>query len=202
MRGVVTVRPAEPGDVSALAKLTEEDGVRSRQDSPADRERRFEQLVDDPRRVLLVACDDRDAVLGLLVGTVEDVGALHPVPGLTVSTLVVAPSSRRRGMGRALLSSAVQEAERRGLDCLVAAVGVNDRDANRYLARLGFAPLLVRRLAPTATLRRTLGMNEPIPGAPRPRRRTGLRTLAVRALTRDDRRGADPAKPGTVGGAT
>jgi ribosomal protein S18 acetylase RimI-like enzyme len=185
MRGVVTVRRAESDDVAALAKLTEEGEPhpgRSRSESPADRERRFEELIDDPRRVILVACDKDQSINGLLVATTEDIGTLHPVPALTVSTLVVAPSSRRRGVGRALLAHSVQEAERRGIDCLVASVSGSDRDANRYLARLGFAPLVVRRLAPIATLRRTLGMNEAMIRTARWHRR-GLKTLAIRGLS-------------------
>ena len=35
----------------------------------------------------------------------------------------------------------------------------DDRDANRYLARLGFAPLVVRRIASVSALRRSLGID-------------------------------------------
>jgi ribosomal protein S18 acetylase RimI-like enzyme len=187
MRGLVTVRPAEPDDVPTLVKITEEGDphhpARTRSESPADREHRFEELVADPRRVVEVACDDDGLIVGLLVATAEDLGTLYQVPALTVSTLMVIPSCRRRGAGRALLISAVQEAERRGVECLVASVSGADRDANRYLARLGFAPLVVRRLAQTSTLRRTLGMNEAIMRSARWHRRR--RVLSIRALNRD-----------------
>ena len=54
----------------------------------------------------------------------------------------------------------VRHAAEQGIDQIVVAVATNDRDANRYLARLGFAPLVVRRIANTAVLRRSLGMTE------------------------------------------
>jgi hypothetical protein len=34
------------------------------------------------------------------------------------------------------------------------------REGNRYLARIGFAPLVLHRIAPTSTLRRSLGMTD------------------------------------------
>lgn len=187
MRGVVEVRRAVSEDVAALAKFTDDGEPHQgrRNDSPADRERRFEELVADPRRLVLVGCDDHQEIIGLLLATTEDVGTLHPVPAMTVSTLVVAPSHRRRGVGRALLASTVQEAESRGIECLVASVSGADRDANRYLARLGFAPLVVRRLAQTSTLHRTLGMTDAISRTARWHRR-GIKTLAIRSLTRRD----------------
>ncbi len=40
---------------------------------------------------------------------------------------------------------------------MVSAVS-GSRDVNRYLARLGFAPLTVRRIAATSVLRRSLGV--------------------------------------------
>ena len=177
MRGLVTVRRAEPDDVPALVKITEEGDPhhppRTRAESPADRERRFDELVTDPRRIVEVACDEDGLIVGLLVATAEDLGTLYPVPALSVSTLIVIPSSRRRGVGRALLVS--------GVECLVASVSGADRDANRYLARLGFAPLVVRRLAQTSTLRRSLGMHEAIMRSARRQRRR--RVLSIRRRT-------------------
>jgi len=52
----------------------------------------------------------------------------------------------------------VHLADQRGIEHIVASVVAGSRDANRYLARLGFAPLVVRRLATTTTLRRSLGI--------------------------------------------
>ena len=64
---------------------------------------------------------------------------------------------RRPGAGgrgrRATPSSA-------GVEQLVVSVHPGSRDANRFFARLGFAPLAVRRTAPVAAVRRRLGQAE------------------------------------------
>jgi hypothetical protein len=46
------------------------------------------------------------------------------------------------------------------MDHILATAGSGSREANRYLARLGFAPLVVRRIAATSVLRRALRMAE------------------------------------------
>ncbi len=51
-------------------------------------------------------------------------------------------------------------ADERRIEHLVATAVTGSREANRYLARLGFAPLVVRRIAPTSVLRRSLGMTD------------------------------------------
>ncbi|MGI8879044.1 MAG: GNAT family N-acetyltransferase [Jatrophihabitans sp.] len=186
MRGVVAVRHAEVDDVASLAKLTDDGSSghsRGRGDSPADREQRFEQLLVDTRRVMLVATETGGEIVGLVVATTEEIGALNPVPALTVSTLIVSPGSRRRGVGRALLAGAVEEADERGIDSLIASVSGTDRDANRYLARLGFAPLVVRRIATTSMLRRTLGMSDVVGRVAR-RRGRNRPGMTIRALSR------------------
>jgi hypothetical protein len=64
----------------------------------------------------------------------------------------------------------------------VVGVAPNGRDANRFFARLGFAPLVMRRIAPVAALRRALVSADPVGEATLPGR-TGL----ARALPRSPR---------------
>ena len=75
---------------------------------------------------------------------------------LHVENLYVTPDLRRRGVAKALLSAVAGLAERHGIEQVVVNAPPSSRDANRFLARLGFTPLVVRRLASTATLRRHL----------------------------------------------
>ena len=75
---------------------------------------------------------------------------------LHVENMYVAPDLRRRGVARALLTSVTAMAERHGIEQVVVNAPPSSREANRFLARLGFTPLVVRRLASTATLRRHL----------------------------------------------
>jgi L-amino acid N-acyltransferase YncA len=73
---------------------------------------------------------------------------------------MVAPTHRRRGIGRALLAAAVQLADEIGVEHMLATAAAGSREGHRYLARIGFAPLAVHRIASVATLRRSLGMTD------------------------------------------
>lgn len=192
-RSHVRVRPAELADVPSLVSLIEcldlppgALGARQFQaDTLANLSERFARLLASDAYSALVAVDDPGDVVGLIIVNEDEVAPVTPIGVLTVSYLVVAPGHRRRGIGRALLAAVVHLAEQRGLDHVVASVVAGARDANRYLARLGFAPLAVRRVASTATLRRSLGIAD---GADRlallRRARRGGRSLAARAISR------------------
>src|SRR6478609_5407932 len=85
-------------------------------------------------------------------------------PCVSIDMLFVHPDSRRQGIGRSLLSAASRYADRQGCEHLASLVPAQDRDANRFFARLGFAPETVRRVTSSATLQRKLA------GEPRPAR--------------------------------
>ena len=134
---------------------------------------------------MLVAIDEATGKLvGYAVMLEERVGVLAPTATLYISHLLVAPSYRKRGAGRALLTGAVRHAEDREIDHVVAGVQSSARDANRYLARLGFAPLVVRRIASVATLRRSLGIVDSIDRVALRRRRTVRGVLPSRVVGR------------------
>jgi N-acetylglutamate synthase-like GNAT family acetyltransferase len=88
--------------------------------------------------------------------SVAPANALLDAPALHVSHAVVANRHKRRGAGKALLAAAAAFAEERGLEQVLVSVAPGSRDANRFFARLGFAPLAVRRVAATSVLRRRL----------------------------------------------
>ncbi len=192
-RSHVRVRPAELADVSQLVTLVESTdlplgALGARQfhaDTLAHLGERFAAILCADDRSVLVAADDLGEVVGLVVVAEDEVGAVTPTPVLHVSHLVVAAGHRRRGVGRALLAAAVHLADQRGIEHIVATAVTGSRDSNRYLARLGFAPLVVRRIASTSTLRRSLGIAD---GGDRlallRRARRGGRSLAARAISR------------------
>ncbi len=60
---------------------------------------------------------------------------------------------RRHGVGRALMEAATSYAEENGILHVVTAVPHSSRDANRFMARLGLAPVVMYRIAPTTVLR-------------------------------------------------
>jgi ribosomal protein S18 acetylase RimI-like enzyme len=168
-RASVRVRPAEHADIPALVKLISSVDTRSgifsgRGLVDADAAHlagRLGQILEEQVRTLLVAIDDMGSELvGLLVSRMDEIGAIDLTPALHVTHLLVAPKHRRRGIGRTLLAAAVHLADERGVDRVLATAASGSREANRYLARLGFAPLVVHRVASTAALRRSLGISE------------------------------------------
>jgi ribosomal protein S18 acetylase RimI-like enzyme len=171
----VRVRPATAEDLSAIVSFAEElreqvgsvvDRKRGRLSPAASRaglESRYREALGDPERHLVVAVADDDAPLGMALFTVGPANALLDTPAVHVSHAVVADRHKRRGAGKALVAAAASFAEERGLDQVVVSVHPGSREANRFFARLGFAPLAVRRAAPTAVIRRRLQSGDPRP---------------------------------------
>jgi GNAT superfamily N-acetyltransferase len=164
----VRVRPATADDIPALVELvgsvdtaTGPFSGKPLQDASADHlATRFGEILRQEDRTLLLAADDTGTVVGMLAARADEVGAVDLTPVLHVTHLMVAPNARRRGVGRALLAAAVHLADETGVEHLLATAAAGSREGNRYLARIGFAPLVVHRIAPTSTLRRALGMTD------------------------------------------
>lgn len=163
----VRVRPATHDDIPSIIKLLREIDLSSGLFSgrplhdPSEKhltERLTEVLDSDAR--LLIATDESGAAVGMLVTRPDSVGAIDLTPVLHVTHLMVDPQHRRRGIGRALLAAAVQLADEQGFEHVLSTAAAGSREGNRYLARIGFAPLVVHRIASTATLRRSLGMTD------------------------------------------
>lgn len=189
-RGKVKVRPARADEAAEFLAFVDE--LRASTGGRANYPRtlaggreglaaRFTRLVDDPERQILFAVDaDTDQPLGMAILSQDEISVLAGTPVVMLSHLVVAEAHRRRGIGRALMSAAAGYAEDIDCDHMVVGVTAGGRDALRFLARLGFAPLSSRRVASVATLRRTLGMTDH--DAARAIRRRPLRP--VRMLSR------------------
>lgn len=158
------VRPAQPGDAAELARLLHAIGGSGGGRAEDDLEHlveRFEELAHDDLRTVIVAVDDvTGELVGLLMARPDEVGGIDLAPVLHVTHLVVAPGQRRRGIGRALLAESVHIADEHGYERMVATAMAGSREANRYLARLGFAPMVVHRVAGVAALRRSLGITD------------------------------------------
>lgn len=194
----VRVRPATSDDLPALLAFGEElreqlspavDGKRIRTVPAAGRaglEARYLEALADPDRHLVVAVAEDDSALGMALFSVAPANALLDTPALHVSHAVVADRHKRRGAGKALVCAAVTFAETRGLEQVVVSVHPGSRDANRFFARLGFAPLAVRRVAPVAVVRRRLAHGERVIDSVRRRPRRGpLRALGPAVVERD-----------------
>jgi GNAT superfamily N-acetyltransferase len=193
-RSRVRVRTASSDDLDELVQLigamTDLGPVRGRRiarTGPEGFRVRCGRLLADPGHRVVVAVDDTGTLVGVAVFAAETAGGLLDPPSVYVSHLLVAAEHRKRGAGRALVAAAVAYAEELGVDSVVVGVAPTTRDANRFFARLGFAPLVIRRIAPVAALRRALASADPtadaLPGRTGGPNRSGL----ARALPRSPR---------------
>lgn len=192
-RSALRVRPAEPADVPALLALGDElrdalpgsagDSQRLRGTPAAARaalEQRYLEALADPARHLVVVVDASEAPVGMALLTVGSINALLDLPAVHMSHAVVADRHKRRGAGKALVAAAASYAEAKGIEQIVVSVHPGSRDANRFFARLGFAPMVVRRVAPVAVVRRHLSQGDARPvdhAVRRAPRRAGRRIL-------------------------
>lgn len=88
---------------------------------------------------------------------------LLDTPSLAIEELYVLPAARRRGVARSLLLAVGAKAQRQGAEHIMTSVPTHAKDANRTFARLGFAPAVTRRIAPTSLLMRRLRGGEVSP---------------------------------------
>lgn len=91
--------------------------------------------------------------VGYVITTTNPFG-ISPAPELAIEQLFVDARARRHGVARALMRAVVTHAERIGSELVVSHTPSQNREANRFFARLGFAPIVVRRAVSTAALRR------------------------------------------------
>ena len=189
-RGALRVRPADVSDLPALLAFgvelrdqllpSTDAGLRVRGMPAVARatlEQRYREALEDPDRYLVVVVGDDEEPLGMALFTVASANALLDLPAAHMSHAVVADRHKRRGAGKALVAAAAAFADLHGLEQIVVSVHPGSRDANRFFARLGFAPLAVRRVAPVAMVRRRLAQDDRRPidqvGLRRPGRRGG-----------------------------
>lgn len=167
-RSPVTTRLATLDDVPVLAALWRElrglGGRAERAINPVaipDISVRLAQAIGaEDCRVVLACADGEPAGMAIYRPITPD--PLSDSQVLQMSHVVVSPAKRRRGVGRALLAAGADIAD--GLQVEHVGVGVYPslRDASRFYARLGFAPVLVQRIAPIGVLRRRLGSDDTV----------------------------------------
>ncbi|WP_348856608.1 GNAT family N-acetyltransferase [Nocardioides sp. KR10-350] len=157
----MTLREAHVGDAPFLLGVWQ-DSLRMAdpQDQLADLEFIIKAAAQSAEERLVIAeCDGERAGAVFLRATTF--GPLNLEPTLQVHSPHVAPEFRRRGIGHALMEAAASFAESLGIGHIASAAASGSRDGNRYLARLGFGPQAVFRVAPTATMRGRLTASLP-----------------------------------------
>jgi GNAT superfamily N-acetyltransferase len=161
-RPAVVVRDAHEDDLSALLQMWSElrdlAGRMERLMPAADDESMRKLLVDvdnDPYSRALVAVVD-DELAGLVLLTDTPYAPLFDQRAVNAHYLHVREGFRRRGVGKALLAAAVAFAEETGAEHVMTGVLPQLRETQRFYARLGMSPVVVRRSAPVSMLRRRL----------------------------------------------
>ncbi len=183
----VTVAPLTDDFAEMFAQLW----VERRQDAGLSREAaqravvegRLSRAVQREAVVVFLALADGEAI-GYAWVYDQATSILLDTPSLAIEELFVLPEHRRRGVARALLLAVGAHAQRSGAEHVMTSVPTHARDANRTFARLGFAPAVTRRIAPTNLLMRRLRGGEASP----------LENLMIRRRSRAARvgRGTSP----------
>ena len=203
-RPPVDVRQAGPGDADDLLGLwvqarAEVQGAGRPLLGPVPELLR-PRLVDTLARrgdvhILLARWEGRPAGFALV-----RVGQLLPVlegDCVQLEHLFVSAGLRRHGIAKALLAGVAGLAERSGADQILSGAPPSAREVHRFLARLGFTPLVLRRVVATSTLRRRLaGESKRSALEDLLSRRRSLRARAVRAAT--PRTGSRSTSPSPV----
>jgi GNAT superfamily N-acetyltransferase len=138
----VIVRDAQERDLPAIVALYADDELGSTRERPgeplaAEYRRAFAAVTDDPRTRLVVAEAD-----GEVVGTLQLTFLPHVVrrggERAQVEAVRVASSHRGSGLGRELLTWAVEQARDRGCVLVQLTTDAARPDAHRFYESLGF----------------------------------------------------------------
>lgn len=164
-RSSLLVRPAGRDDAAVLARLWS-DSLRRADPSEqvADLELVIKTAAASPeQRIVVVEYDGQVAgAVFLRISTLSPINletcvqSVHPR---------VFDQYRRHGAGHALMEAATAFAEENGILHVVTAVPQSSREANRFMARLGLAPVVSYRIAPTTLLRSRLSPARPTAAA-------------------------------------
>jgi GNAT superfamily N-acetyltransferase len=171
--------------MQALAELWVESRP-GRAHGRGDRDQVAEALADsilrDDVNAFVASIDGHDAGFVVLAR-----GPLLPLldePSVSIEHLFVREADRRLGVGRALLARATSFAEHNGAGQIATSVPATGRDGQRFFARLGFSPFVVRRVASVSALRRRLVPEPCLARDATVLRRRSLRARAVASTLR------------------
>ncbi len=159
---IVGTRVATEHDVLAIGELWDElrrHGGRVGPFGPpasavAIRERLDALRADPSHRVIVAEIDG--TVVGLAVLSRMPLTPISDADTVQISFMHVKDDRRRRGVGRAIVSAAAEFASDVGSDYVSVGVFPAARESNRFFARLGFSPLVMRRAIATTALKRRL----------------------------------------------
>ena len=125
------------------------------QDQAADLELIIKSCEESSEHRLVIAEYDGEPA-GAVLLSVSTLSPINLEPVVEAMAPFVAPGFRRRGVGHTLMEAAVVYAEELGIGHISTGVASSSRSSNRFMARLGFGPHAVLRVASTAVVRNKL----------------------------------------------
>lgn len=160
-RTLMTLREAVRADAPFLADLWHDTLRRvDRQEQIGDLELVIKEAGASPEQRLVVAEYDGRPV-GAVYLRLTTFSPLNLEPTVQALSPHVVATARRKGIGRALMDSAIAFAEELGVGHVTTAAASSSRDGNRFLARLGFGPHATLRHAATPVVRAKLAAQLP-----------------------------------------
>ncbi|MDF1607070.1 GNAT family N-acetyltransferase [Hoeflea sp. YIM 152468] len=140
----VEVRPAERGDVAAIAAMFAQDALSGHGDSAdpadlADYLAAFDRITDSPNSWLFVA-----VCSGEVVGTFQTT-LITSLTGkgsssLTIGAVHTRSDRRGQGVGRKMISHAIAQGRGHGARLVQLMSNATRQEAHRFYERLGFSP--------------------------------------------------------------
>ncbi|MDP9221667.1 MAG: GNAT family N-acetyltransferase [Actinomycetota bacterium] len=164
-RNALLVAPVGPDDVDCLTELWSaaraETGSLRIESAGAGKtmQRMVAEVLSRQGVHAFIARHDNKPV-GYVILTSGPLLPLVDTPAVCIEHLFVQPDCRHKGAGTALISACATLAERVGAEQVAVGVPSSEREPNRFFARLGFSPFVVRRVVGVGALRRRLGGGE------------------------------------------
>lgn len=160
-RSPITLRDARVEDAVFVAGLWSPMLRRSdAEDQAADVRALIATAEASPGERLVVAEYDGEPA-GAVLLRISTITPINLEPTVETVAPYVAGGFRRRGVGRALMEAAVNWAEEMGVGHVSAGAAHSERDANRFLARLGLGSQHVVRSNTTHAVRTKLNAQRP-----------------------------------------
>lgn len=129
----VTLRPAQPGDIPAIAELI---SCLGHPTSAAQMAARLERIAGDEAYATFVAAED-ERILGVL-----GAGLFAPYESDALAGIILAlsvdPAARGRGLGAALVERAEAWFRAQGAETVIVSSRHERRAAHRFYERLGY----------------------------------------------------------------
>lgn len=143
MTGTIEIRPAERGDVAAIAEMFAQDmlgghGDSADPDALPDYLAAFDRISASPNDRLYVAVLN-DAVVGTFQTTLITSLTGRGAANLNIEAVHTRSDMRGRGIGQAMIGHAIEQGRACGARLVQLTSNAARLDAHRFYARLGFS---------------------------------------------------------------